>query len=777
MAFNLIPYTNFHDLNLDWILDRVKEMISAKDEVVANMEAAQAAQTGAEAAQTGAEAAQTGAEAAQLAAEAAQGYAEAAATNAGNSATAAQDTVDTALSTIGDATSGAVADWLEENVTPSTTVVLDKSLSIEGAAADAKAAGVAVSGLRNFWKENINDLTWTQSAIDASGNVSTSSNAILTGLIPTYGGIAVTVNDFNEDIPGFNPYYIYVAVYSDENTFVSLSAAQSNGFAILVDEGYYIRLMAKYQDNSAIAPANAPFSQIVTLSPTDTDIRAVPYAGEEGKAADARATSQALLELSTDKASASDLNDLRSAIDYLTKNNMITASNFCDAAYQTYIVPNVSNLSLSVNNYVSSNNAEVFYFTRRESANYLTFNTATKYFVAARLAFDDTQTAGLIASGVHLELTDNSTRNTVAHGRLYPAMLTGKTVVACGLLTPTITQGFLRLVFEGMGTSSINYAFTLDKVFCAEMPDGMSVEAMRGVWSLASNPINALDFSGAIASLQYPDYDAKLICWGDSLTAGNGGAGATYPAVCASELGGISLLNCGVGGENCETIAARQGGNNIVIPSGAVNGTYETLTDIFGNSVTPLLQAGGATSGDSIIINGETCALTYASGTGYTISGYTGDALTVPTIARFAGSDFKGDIVTFWIGTNGGNFPGLSAGVDIRIAWINSMIKHLGHDRYVVLGLTVGEETASFYTNEENRMKQAFGNKYLPTRKYLIESGLTIAGITPTTQDETDIAEGKVPTSLKSDSVHLNASGYTAVGKLLANKIRSLGYV
>ena len=40
MAFNLIPYTNFHDLNLDWILERVKEMIAAKDEVVANMEAA-----------------------------------------------------------------------------------------------------------------------------------------------------------------------------------------------------------------------------------------------------------------------------------------------------------------------------------------------------------------------------------------------------------------------------------------------------------------------------------------------------------------------------------------------------------------------------------------------------------------------------------------------------------------------------------------------------------------------------------------------------------------
>lgn len=271
-------------------------------------------------------------------------------------------------------------------------------------------------------------------------------------------------------------------------------------------------------------------------------------------------------------------------------------------------------------------------------------------------------------------------------------------------------------------------------------------------------------------------YDADLLCWGDSLTAGAGGGGVSYPAVCASELG-ISVLNCGVGGENCQTIAARQGGNNVVIPAGSVNGTYQTLTDIFGNELAPLLQGNGNGSGNKLIIEGQECSLSYASGTGYTISGYTGNELSVPTLACFAGSNFTGDIVTIWIGTNGGAFPGYTAGIDMRIAWINSMIKHIGHKRYVILGLTVGEETASFYIDEENRMKQAFGNKYFPTRKYLIESGLTIAGITPTSQDETDIAAGKVPTSLKSDSVHLNASGYTAVGKLLANKIRSLGYV
>ena len=58
-----------------------------------------------------------------------------------------------------------------------------------------------------------------------------------------------------------------------------------------------------------------------------------------------------------------------------------------------------------------------------------------------------------------------------------------------------------------------------------------------------------------------------------------------------------------------------------------------------------------------------------------------------------------------------------------------------------------------------------------------MENGLTVAGITPTEQDETDIAAGTVPTSLRSDGVHLNAAGYKALGTMLADKIVSLRYL
>ena len=290
-----------------------------------------------------------------------------------------------------------------------------------------------------------------------------------------------------------------------------------------------------------------------------------------------------------------------------------------------------------------------------------------------------------------------------------------------------------------------------------------------------------LGWIGDIAENSGGSYNTDLLFWGDSLTAGAGGNGTSFPAVCANQLN-KGYLNCGVGGETANTVAARQGGNSILIPAGPVNGTYalNDLTDLFGSHANPLRQGNGAGSGNKLIINGyeATLAISQTSSTStdatYTISGYTGPALTVPTVARFAGSDFKGKVVVIFVGQNGATFPGLS-GVDARIAIIDSMIKQIGHDRYVILGLTSG--TSSSRDAEDGQMLAHYGNKFFPTRKLLVGYGLTINGLTASAQDEADMALGTVPTSLRSDSVHMNAYGYTAIGKMLADKIRSLGYV
>lgn len=272
-----------------------------------------------------------------------------------------------------------------------------------------------------------------------------------------------------------------------------------------------------------------------------------------------------------------------------------------------------------------------------------------------------------------------------------------------------------------------------------------------------------------------------LLSWGDSLTAGAGGGGTTYPSVCASELG-LNVINCGVGGETANTISARQGGNTVVLPAGSVNGNYTVnqLADIFGYHVNPLRQGHGSNSGNKLVIKDETCDLSITQTTSvsddaiYTISGYTGGSSSIPVLARFIGSDFKGDIVTIWVGQNGSNVDG-DTSVEARIAIINSMISHIGHKKYVVLGLSSGTESSR--ASDDARMLKEYGAKFFPTRKLLVNYGLTVAGVSPTTQDQSDISVGTVPTSLRYDSVHMNANGYTAIGKLLAEKIMALGYL
>jgi lysophospholipase L1-like esterase len=283
---------------------------------------------------------------------------------------------------------------------------------------------------------------------------------------------------------------------------------------------------------------------------------------------------------------------------------------------------------------------------------------------------------------------------------------------------------------------------------------------------------NADTLEQRIVDLETPELTADIVCWGDSLTYGAGGnTFGGYVTVLKNELG-VTAKNCGVSGETANTIACRQGGSNIVIPAGPINGVYPTLTDVFGASVSPLLNpdVGGSTS--KFYIEDEVCTLAH-SNDGYTISGYTGGTSAKPLLAKFSGFDFTSKIVILFVGQNGVYVDGLT-GIDPYITVIKSMIAHIGHNRYIICGLSSG--TQSDKAAIDTRYLQEFGNKYFPTRRMLVDYGLAINGLTPTTQDEADIAVGTVPAQLRADAVHLNDYGYNALGKMLADKIRGLGY-
>ena len=269
------------------------------------------------------------------------------------------------------------------------------------------------------------------------------------------------------------------------------------------------------------------------------------------------------------------------------------------------------------------------------------------------------------------------------------------------------------------------------------------------------------------------DYTTDLCFWGDSLTAGAGGSGTSYPNVCASELGITSFKNCGVGGENANTIACRQGGDSLILKPGNVSEySLSELTDIYGTQCNPLRQGSGSNSVNPIYINGVKCTLSISQtsitdpNAKYTITGYN-EPLLAETPVKFAGCDIKSKITIIFVGQNG---PGLAE----RLSIIDSMISKI-NDKYIVMGLSSGSTTSR--SDEESQMLSKYGVHYFNTRNMLSKYGMSIMNLTPTTSDVNEMSKGEVPSSLRSDSVHLNANGYTALGKMLAQKIRACGYV
>ncbi len=247
-----------------------------------------------------------------------------------------------------------------------------------------------------------------------------------------------------------------------------------------------------------------------------------------------------------------------------------------------------------------------------------------------------------------------------------------------------------------------------------------------------------------------------ITCWGDSLTAGGG-----WTSVLSS-LSGRTLYNAGTGGENAQTIMARQGGdvmivNNITIPSTTtpviiadrdVDGGIKTYLDF---TVRPLLQ-GGVHHVNPCFIGGIEGALQwtgvdYADTTGDWVftRNETGDEMVInrPTAIRTHGDVnwTNGYLDVIFIGQNGGWND-----ADDLVNKHKLMIDHSNSKHTIILGLSSG--TSVLRADYENAMISEFGRYFISLRQYLsspiydvdgetiISSyGLDDAGYTPTQSD------------------------------------------
>lgn len=326
-----------------------------------------------------------------------------------------------------------------------------------------------------------------------------------------------------------------------------------------------------------------------------------------------------------------------------------------------------------------------------------------------------------------------------------------------------------------------------------------------------------------IAELERKTSVKRISVWGDSITWGSA---ATRNAECycarlqtfVENAGyGHKVVNCGVGGDNMPTILGRMGATmlyldtDVTIPASAsshvVVDTVENYVQVgrhlkaacatseqiqlmmqgdLGRSHIDDPEKDGLHTVNPMLINGVECVWTWepvAEGRvdegEYWLS--VKETQSAPITAHAGtplyphGAKLVGDVAVFAMGTNGG----FSNATDY-VAMIERAVDALGTGKYIVCspygGTALSQQGIDGLVALESALMSRFGARFFNWRKYLVEEGLTVEGLTPTSNDTAAIAQGLVPPSLLADEVHPNSHGHDAIARRLFQMMEGLGY-
>lgn len=317
------------------------------------------------------------------------------------------------------------------------------------------------------------------------------------------------------------------------------------------------------------------------------------------------------------------------------------------------------------------------------------------------------------------------------------------------------------------------------------------------------------------------DYLPGIVCWGDSLTAGSSG-NVSYPSVLQKYIDtylcdiydfrstvenaqdysrldwdkytvSIPVVNMGSGQENSATILGRSGVTPYVVGAGfeipgEVESVHISLKSADGKTVTPL-TAGNAGVNPVTIAGVEGTITLESEGQGWGLTSYqftrteAGEPVSVmkgTEITTACADEYRDYVHIVWLGTYG-DFTNPEKLVSDTRQLLSRQTSN--PDRYLVLGpCTVRSDWSNADTNTldaiDSAMLQAFGNHYINVRKYLMVDGLTDAGITASKEEKLVIQQGRVPTSFRSNAsgADLNGTAYKLIGKLVYERMESLGY-
>lgn len=272
----------------------------------------------------------------------------------------------------------------------------------------------------------------------------------------------------------------------------------------------------------------------------------------------------------------------------------------------------------------------------------------------------------------------------------------------------------------------------------------------------------------------------RVVCWGDSLTFGQGGEGVTFPSVLEELLPGVPVINYGIQGETAKQIAIRTGALPMTVSGFMIPADCTPVQMyLWQNGEDPIMLRMGDAGINPCTIGGVQGILTYNPDEikYYFTRTIPGEAATVDDntqVITYGDQDKRSsDVVVLFAGTN--RAPDKNT-VQELIDTERQILDHIGSDRYVVIGLT-SKELVNDVAEINEALGQAFGEHFLDIRSYFLKNGLKDGGITPTDQDAVDMSQGEIPSSLRVDVVHGNSVFYRLLGNQVYEKFRELGYI
>ena len=299
----------------------------------------------------------------------------------------------------------------------------------------------------------------------------------------------------------------------------------------------------------------------------------------------------------------------------------------------------------------------------------------------------------------------------------------------------------------------------------------------------------SLDANGKVPTAQLPASSGgaeviQILQVGDSLTENWGNSNNNIEI--KNAYGVDNVVDIGKGSQTSPQISARQGGVPVLLTvtggkipaSGSIGVTVSTNLFYTNASSGTTTQAGTLGGVPGVLQRVKTSGVyTYTF-----IRDAAGAEVAVPNPAPFlTGYDWRNRAMTICIGRN----DVLDSTPQQIVDRIRGIIEwnHRDPSQHIVLSIPANRTLDSpgssgrFALDAVNAaIKAAFPRQWVDWAGYLTSTvTLQQVGITPTSQDLIDIADGITPTSFRGDGLHFNAVAYDAINVLILREMASRG--